>query len=108
MKLDLPRWLRFTLLAELALPGILALVATGEFLGLLVPLAGPFAARLYGHSCGLDAHAPWLTLGLVVLGLVSGAVVLRLRKIWAWLPLALLWWPAWLLAALVSAANAHE
>ena len=108
MKLDLPRWLRFTLLAELVLPAALALVATGELVAPLVPIAGPFAARLYGHSCGIDAHAPWSTFGLVVLGLGAGALALRVPKVWAWIPLAAVWWPAWLFAALVSAANAHE
>jgi len=104
----LPRWLRLSLLLELVLPSLVVFAVTRELVALAVPLAGPFAARLYGHSCGVDANLPWATWGLVALGAASLGLALKRRRLWAMLPAALLWWPAWLVAAFVSALNAHS
>lgn len=103
-----PRWLTWALAAELLLPAPVFFAMVPELPTLFAPLAGPWAARLFGHtSCGVDAFAPLAAWGLVAFGLLSLAAILRWRRPLAAAPAALIWWPAWLLAALVSTANAH-
>lgn len=103
----LPRWLRIGLLAEFLLPSLLLLVSARELAAPFVPLAGPWAARLFGHSCGVDGQTPWIAWTLLGLGAVAGLLAARVRRGWALAPLALLWWPAWLATGLLSALNAN-
>ena len=102
-----PRWLRWALAVEALGPSVLFFAAEPEGPSLLVPLAGPWAARLYGHSCGMDSFSPVGTWGLFAFGLVSLVLAHRAERPLAVLPAALLWWPAWLVAGVVSAINAH-
>jgi len=106
----LPRWLTWVLAAEFLLPAPVLFAMVPEVPTLLVPLAGPWAARLYGHSCGMDSFSPLGTWGLVILGLVSLAGLaygLRRQRALPTVPAALVWWPAWLGAGFVSVVNAH-
>ena len=104
----LPLWLRWVLGAELLLPSLIVAVATREAVALAVPFLGPWAAWLYGHSCGLDQAAPFLSVGLAAFGIASLALAWRKRHPLALLPAALFWWPAWLATAGLSALNAHS
>ncbi|MFT7679901.1 MAG: hypothetical protein ACI8QC_003906 [Planctomycetota bacterium] len=100
-----PRWLRVTLVLECGLPSLIFLAMVRDGMALVVPFAGPWAARLYGHSCGVDSFLPAGAWGLLVLGAMSMALAIRFKRPRAVIPAALLWWPAWLLAALASMAN---
>ena len=101
-------WLRLVVLIEVLLPPVVLLALTRDLRALVVPFAGPWAARVFGHSCGIDGQAPVAAWGLLAFGAASIALVCVVRRPLALLPAALLWWPAWLLSAVISAANAHE
>ncbi|MDF1800592.1 MAG: hypothetical protein P1V81_15555 [Planctomycetota bacterium] len=103
-----PRWLLFALGTELVLPCLMLLVMVPEPVTLAVPLAGPWAARLYGHSCGIDSFAPLAAWGLLALGILCIALIIRVKSTLALLPAAALWWPAWLFAAFLSVINTLE
>ncbi|MFT5463118.1 MAG: hypothetical protein ACI8QS_002004 [Planctomycetota bacterium] len=103
-----PRWLRIGLLIEFLLPSLVCAIAALDLVAPLAPLAGPFAARLYGHSCGIDALLPAAAAALLVTGVACVVLAVRVRRPLALVPLALLWWPAWLFTAFVSVVNASE
>ena len=105
---ELPRWARIGLIAELALPSLLLFGFTRDALALAVPVAGPWAAWRFGHSCGLDQAMPLPSWGLLLFGIVVWVLFLRRRSLIRLLPVALVWWPAWLYAAILSAINAQE
>ena len=89
------------------IPAMLLYGADRDIRNAFVPLAGPFAARMYGHSCGMCDHAPGWTAGLTVLGALALYLKLRLRS-HGFTALALVWWLAWLLAGFVSMVNAKH
>ncbi|MEW6073390.1 MAG: hypothetical protein AB1726_12470 [Planctomycetota bacterium] len=96
------------MLVAYGLPVAAAIAMRAAWPSLLVPAAGPWAARLFGHSCGMDGFAPPLTPALAVAGaLALGLALLVPRSLFARL-FAVLWWIAWVLAALVSIANTLE
>jgi len=103
-----PSWLLVALGTEVALPFLLLFVMVPEPATLLVPVAGPWAARLYGHSCGIDSLAPLAAWGLLLLGALCITLVVRVKSPLALLPAAALWWPAWLFAAFLSVLNTLE
>ncbi len=85
-----------------AVPALLALAVHASPASLAVPAAGPWAGRLFGHSCGVADGSPALSLALAVAGPVTLALALFVRRgIAARLPL-LFWWVAWALLALGS------
>lgn len=100
---------------------------------LLVPLAGPWAARLFGHSCGMSDTMPAVSITLALLalplfylslapfgraselgeqratesGTTRPATKTRTLRRLRHLPLAA-WWIVWLLLALISVINTTE
>ena len=91
-----------------AIPAALFLAIGFEFLHALVaPLAGPFAAQLWGHSCGLSSHLPGPTAALTIAGPLFFLAWLRWRNRWILLPLAL-WYLAWIAAGFLSMINVYE
>lgn len=73
----------------------------------LAPLAGPWAARLLGHSCGVYDFLPLPSILLALAGPPSLYLATRRRPLWRIIP-ALLWATPWLLAGLVSTVNTLE
>ena len=93
--------LSYGLLAALSLWGM------PEIRSLAVPLAGPFAARLWGHSCGMIDLGPQLAYPWIALGLLAVPLALRERR-GLWLIPFWLWWGGWLLPAGISMLNTIE
>ena len=89
------------------IPAIGFLMVEADVRDFFVPLAGPFAARLYGHSCGMCDHAPGWTAGWTLFGVVALFLKLRFRSHW-FTALAILWWLPWLLFGFVSMVNAKH
>jgi hypothetical protein len=87
-------------------PMLLALAVHAAWKSLAVPAAGPWAGRLFGHSCGVADGLPRLSIALAIAGPLTIAMALLVRhRILARVPLAL-WWVAWVLLALGSEINA--
>jgi hypothetical protein len=96
------------LLLLYGVPCALAVAMRPYAASLLVPAAGPWAGRLFGHTCGIADRLPTETLLLALGGAVAWALALGLRRRpLARLPLAL-WWVAWVLAALGCVVNTLE
>ena len=95
----------------LYLGAVLALLTAGAWLvppdepSFFVVLAGPWSAKIYGHSCGFESNMPWASGGLVAFGLGAAFLAYRVRRSWALVPLGLIWFPAWVLAAGVGILN---
>lgn len=91
-----------------ALPAVLFFALAGsDIRPLFVPLAGPFAARLYGHSCGVSDQGPGLTAAVSIVGGIALGLRLRWRSPWFTALLAL-WWFVWLALGFVSMVNANS
>lgn len=90
--------------------GLLAaasLWAVPEVRSLAGPFAGPFAARLWGHSCGAIDFGPELSDSWIGLGFAAVPLAMRKRRV-LWLPPFWLWWIGWLLLAGISMINTLE
>ena len=78
-----------------------------EIRSLAVPLAGPFAARLWGHTCGISDLAPQIAYPWLALGLVALPLALRVRR-GPWLAPFWVFWAGWLLLGGISMINLLE
>ena len=90
--------------AAFLIPTGLALLISSKPINFFAILAGPWAARLNGHTCGVVDFSPEVAYGLAGLGVVVVLMANRFRSRSALIPL-LLWWTAWTFAALLSLIN---